>query len=232
MKLSIVIPVYNEAQTIDTVIRKIKSVTLPGNTAKEIIIVDDKSTDDTAKRLEQRKGDPTIKIYQQDKNMGKSSAVRMGLRKATGDIILIQDADLEYNPDDYPQLIYPIIRNEASVVYGSRFKGVIEKMPLINRFANIMSNMTINLLSTAEITDLHTCYKVFKKEILTGINITSKDFAFDAEITVKIIRSGYKICEIPITYVARTRKEGKKITWMQALDVYRSLIVYWFNGKA
>ncbi len=230
-KLSVIIPVYNEARFIDTVIKKVKSIKLPGEIAKEIIIINDGSTDNTSKILEQYSSDSAIKIFHQEKNMGKSSAVRLGLEKSMGDIILIQDADLEYDPDDYPQLIGPIIKKEASVVYGSRFKGTIEYIPLINRIANILSNMTVNILFHTEITDIHTCYKVFKRNILKNIKITSKRFTFDTEVTVKILKLGYEIYEVPIRYVARTQKEGKKITWFQALEVYWGIIKYWFRNK-
>jgi glycosyltransferase involved in cell wall biosynthesis len=225
-KLSIIIPVYNEERFINTVIKKVKSIKLPGDIAKEIIIINDASTDDTGKILKQYSSDSVIKIFHQEKNMGKSSAVRLGIERSTGDIILIQDADLEYAPDDYPQLIGPIIKNEASVVYGSRFKGTIEYMPLINRIANILSNITVNILFHTKITDIHTCYKVFKRDILKNIRITSKRFTFDTEVTVKILKLGCEIYEVPIRYAARTQKEGKKITWFQALEVYWGIIKY------
>lgn len=231
-KLSVIIPVYNEERFIDIVIKKVKSIKLPGDIAKEIIIINDASTDDTGKVLEQYNSDSAIKIFHQEKNMGKSSAVRLGIEMSTGDIILIQDADLEYNPDDYPQLIGPIIKNEASVVYGSRFKGTIENMPLINRIANSLSNITVNILFHKKITDIHTCYKVFKRDILKSIKITSKRFTFDTEVTDKILKLGYEIYEIPIRYNARTQKEGKKITWFQALEVYWGIIKYWFENRA
>lgn len=230
-KLSVIIPVYNEARFIDIVIKKVKSIKLPGDIAKEIIIINDGSTDETFKILEKHKADPAIKIFQRDINRGKSSAVRLGIEMSTGDIILIQDADLEYNPDDYPQLIGPIIKNEASVVYGSRFKGTIENIPLINRIANILSNITVNILFHKKITDIHTCYKVFKRDILKNIKITSKRFTFDTEVTDKILKLGYEIYEVPIRYNARTQKEGKKITWLQALEAYWGIIKYWFENR-
>jgi len=230
-KLSIIIPVYNEARFISTVIEKVKSVKLPDNIIEEIIVIDDGSTDDTGKILEQYNSDSAIKIFHQEKNMGKSSAVRLGIAMSTGDMILIQDADLEYDPDDYPKLIGPIIKNEASVVYGSRFKGTIENIPLINRIANILSNMTVNILFHKKITDIHTCYKVFKRDIFKKIEITSKRFTFDTEVTDKILKLGYEIYEIPIRYTARTQKEGKKITWFQALEVYWGIIKYYFGNK-
>ena len=226
MKLSIIIPVYNEARSINTVIRKVKSVSLPYNIIKEIIIVNDGSKDGTAEILEKYNSDSAIKIIHQNTNRGKSSAVKLSLEKSTGDIILIQDADLEYNPDDYSRLIEPIVKHRASVVYGSRFKGNIKRMAPINRIANILSNATLNLLFNAKLSDVNTCYKVFKKDILKNIKITSKNFAFETEITAKLLNKGYEIYEVPIHYTARSKKEGKKITWSKALQMYWAIIKY------
>lgn len=228
MKVSIIIPVYNESRFIDSVIRKIQSVRLPDNIIEEIIIIDDGSTDDTAKILEKYSPDPTIKIFHQNGNMGKTSAMKLGIEKSNGNIILIQDADLEYNPDDYPRLIEPIIKGKSSVVYGSRFRGNIKRMALINRIANILSNITLNLLFNSKITDVNTCYKVFKKDIIKNIKITSKNFAFETEITARLLKKGYKIYEVPINYVARSKKEGKKITWFKAIETYWGIIKYRF----
>ncbi len=146
MKLSIIVPVYNEEKTIDELIRNIKNVKLPVGITKEIIIVDDGSVDETLEILKRYNTDITIRIYRKDKCTGKTSAVKMGIEKSEGDIVLIQDADLEYSPDNYPLLIEPIIKDRACVVYDSRFKGSIKKMALMNRIANIISNITLNLL--------------------------------------------------------------------------------------
>lgn len=229
-KLSIIIPVYNEARFINTIIRKVKSIKLPGDIAKEIIIINDASTDDTGKILEQYNSDSAIKIFHQEKNMGKSSAVRLGIEMSTGDIILIQDADLEYNPDDYPKLIEPVITHKSPVVYGSRFKGTIKRMHLINRIANIVSNITINLLYNTKISDVNTGYKIFKRDVLNDIKLISKNFTFETEITAKLLNRGYKIYEVPIGYDARSKKEGKKMGWLKALQMYWGIIKYRFEN--
>ena len=229
-KLSIIIPVYNEARFINTVIRKVKSVKLPGDITKEIIIINDASTDDTGKILEQYNSDSAIKIFHQEKNMGKSSAVRLGIEMSTGDIILIQDADLEYNPDDYPKLIEPVITHKSPVVYGSRFKRTIKRMHLINRIANIVSNITINLLYNTKISDVNTGYKIFKRDVLNDIKLISKNFTFETEITAKLLNRGYKIYEVPIEYDARSKKEGKKMGWLKALQMYWGIIKYRFEN--
>jgi len=226
-KLSVIIPVYNEARFIDIVIKKVKSIKLPGDIAKEIIIINDASTDDTGKILEQYNSDSAIKIFHQEKNMGKSSAVRLGIERSTGDIILIQDADLEYNPDDYPKLIEPIIAHKSPVVYGSRFKGTIKGMHLINRIANIVSNITLNLLYNTKISDVNTGHKVFKRDVLNDIKLISENFTFETEITAKLLNRGYEIYEVPIGYDARSKKEGKKISWLKALQMYWGIIKYW-----
>ena len=229
-KLSIIIPVYNEAATIDSTIEKIKSVGLGYNIMKEIIIIDDGSIDGTDKILKQYNGDSALKIYHQEENMGKSSAIKLGVERSTGDIILIQDADSEYNPDDYPKLIEPIITNKSSVVYGSRFKGTIKRMGFVNRIANIISSSTVNLLFNAKISDVNTGYKVLKRNILDDIKIASKDFAFETELTAQILKKGYKIYEVPIQYTARSKAEGKKITWLKSLRMYWGIIKYRFKN--
>jgi len=229
IKLSIIIPVYNEARFISTVIEKVKSVKLPDNIMEEIIVIDDGSTDATGKILEQYNSDSAIKIFHQEKNMGKSSAVRLGIEMSTGDIILIQDADLEYNPDDYPKLIEPIIAHKSTVVYGSRFKGTIKRMHIINKIANIVSNITLNLLYNTEISDVNTGYKVFRRDVLNDIKLISKNFTFEAEITAKLLNRGYSIYEVPIGYTARSKKEGKKMGWIEALQMYCGIIKYRFE---
>lgn len=226
MKLSILIPVYNEAQFIGELIRRVRCVELPVGITEEIIIVDDGSTDETPEILKRYNADTAIKIYRQNKNMGKSAAVKTGIEKSEGDIILIQDADLEYDPDNYPMLIEPIIKNKADVVYGSRFKGKIEKMALINRIANLISNITLNLLYGAKISDVNTCHKAFKREVFDKIKITSENFTFETEITAKLLNLGYEIYEMPIKYTARSKEEGKKITWLKAWQMYWGIIRY------
>lgn len=227
MKISIIIPVYNEEKTIVLVLDKALSVALPKGITREVIVVNDGSRDQTVAVLNPYSLRQDVKILYQA-NQGKTAALVRGIAEATGDIILVQDADLEYNPDDYPALIEPIIANNAFVVYGSRFKGVIKKMHFINRIANIVSNATVNLLFNVKISDINTGYKVFRKSVLNDIKITSVGFAFETEVTAKLLNKGYRIHEVPITYTARSKKEGKKITWLKALWMYWKIIEYRF----
>jgi glycosyltransferase involved in cell wall biosynthesis len=145
---------------------------------------------------------------------------------ATGDIVLIQDADLEYSPDDFPILLEPIIKGQATVVYGSRFKGSTQGMTMVNRMANIFSNLTFNLLYATRLTDINTCYKVFKKDVLNGIKIVSTNFTFETEITAKLLHRGVKIIEVPIRYDARSHRQGKKIRWGTAIQMYWGMVKY------
>jgi len=224
MKLSIIIPVYNEFATILSIIDKVLSVQLQEGITKEVIVIDDGSTDGTTKKLKEMPITPNLEVFYQQENKGKTSAVKWGIEKATGDIVLIQDADLEYSPDHYPALLEPILNNESVVVYGSRFKGTIQGMTLINRWANIISRETMNLLFGSQLTDLHTCFKVFPKNLLDSVTIASKDFSFDTEVTAKLLKRGHQILDVPIDYVARKRSEGKKITWVKALKTYFTLL--------
>lgn len=232
MKLSIIIPLYNEEKTIGELIRKIRDVELPFGISKEIIIVDDGSIDTTYEILKRYNTGGTVKIYHKEKNTGKASAVKTGIENSEGDIILIQDADLEYGPDNYQALLEPIIKDKAQVVYGSRFKGKIKKMAVINRIANMISNITLNLLYGTRISDVNTGHKIFRREIFDRIQIASKDFTFETEITAKLLNLGYVIYEVPIGYVARSKKEGKKITWLAALEMYWGIIKYKFDITA
>jgi len=206
--LSIIIPVYNEAKIVKDIIDKIKSVDL-GQVKKELIVVNDCSTDNTINILTSIED---IKLFSHEINMGKGYAVRTGIQQATGDLIIIQDADLEYDPADYKDLIKPIINNETQVVYGSRyikegFKPSNKIFYLGNRFLSLMTQ----ILYSAQITDMETCYKVFRKTALDGITLKSKGFEFEPEITAKFIKKGHKIIEVPISYSRRTVKEGKKL---------------------
>lgn len=229
MTLSIIIPTFNEERTIRSVIEKVQSVPLSDGVRKEIIVVDDGSTDGTSKILEGYHQDPSIKVFHKDQNEGKTSAVIVGIKNASGDILLIQDADLEYNPDDYPALIKPIVTRQSSIVYGSRFKGTIEGMTLINRTANCLSSRTFNLLFSTNLSDINTCYKVFNKDVLKDITITSQNFGFDIEVTAKVVRKGYSVHEVPISYTARSRVEGKKMNWSMACQLYWEIIKYRFQ---
>ena len=228
MKLSVIIPVYNEEATIAAIIAKVQDVKLPQDLSREIIIVNDGSKDGTAAIIDRFNGVPGMIIAHQD-NQGKTGALLTGIRASSGDILIVQDADLEYDPDQYPDLLAPILKGETHVVYGSRFLGSIEGMKPINRYANMISNLTINLLYGTRITDINTCYKMFTRHALKGIDIKGKHFDFDCEVTAKILRKGLSIKEVSIRYVARSRSAGKKIKWSTALSMFWKIFQYRFH---
>jgi len=228
MLISIVIPVYNEEKTILTVLERVKAVNLPFK--KEIIVVDDGSTDQTRNILKniERSTGQEIKVTFHEKRMGKGAALKSGFAGAKGDIVIIQDADLEYNPGEYPKLIKPILEDRADVVFGSRFltgnsQGVLHFWHYAgNKFLTSLSNMFTNL----NLTDMETCYKVFKKNILSQIDIKEKRFGFEPEITAKIAKIGCRFHEVGISY-SRTYKEGKKINWKDVISAVRCIVKYW-----
>ena len=213
MKLSVIIPAYNEERTIAELLDKVIEAKLPGEVQKEIIVVSDGSTDRTVGIVEGYVEKGMVRLFNQD-NMGKTAAVLKGIKESSGDIILIQDADLEYDPSQYSQLIQPILEGKASIVYGSRFMGRIKNMRFPNRLANIMTNLTLNMIYGTKLTDNNTCYKVFKKNIFDDITIKSTHFGFDCEVTVKWLKRGIPIYEVPIRYVGRTKAEGKKVNFV------------------
>lgn len=227
MKISIIIPVYNEEKTIGAILDKVLSVELPEGMTREVIVVNDGSRDQTAEVLNRYNDRQDVKIFHQA-NQGKTAALVRGIAEATGDILLIQDADLEYDPNEYSKLLDPILMNRADVVYGSRFKGVIRNMLFINRLANMVSNIVFTLLYFYPLTDINTCFKVFRREVLRGIVIKSKHFEFETEITAKVVNRGYKIFEVPIEYIARAKQEGKKICWRRALEMFWGILKYRF----
>lgn len=225
MLLSIIIPAYNEETTIASIIDKVQAVELSSEVKKEIIIVNDGSNDNTSRILARYQGQDNITVIHQD-NRGKTAALLTGIKNAKGDIFLIQDADLEYDPHFYPQLLGPILNGGVEIVYGSRFLGSIEGMEPINRFANLISNWTLNFLFRVRLTDINTCYKVFTKKAFEGIIIKGSHFDMDAEMTVKFLMKKLFIHEVPISYVARSRDEGKKINLSTALKLYWRIIQY------
>jgi dolichol-phosphate mannosyltransferase len=227
MKLSIIIPMYNEASTIEEVLAKVVGVELPG-IEKEIIVADDGSTDGSLE-LVQHSGFTRlerVKVYASPVNLGKGAAVHCGLKFATGEVILIQDADLELDPQEYSKLLAPILAGQQQVVYGSRFlrknnSNISRKSFLANQF---LTHLT-NLLFRSRLTDMETAYKVFRAEVLKGIKLTRVGFDFEPEITAKILKAGYDIYEIPISYHPRTSYEGKKINWRDGLEAIWTLVM-------
>ena len=226
-KVSIIIPVYNEKDTVEILLDKVERAHFAG-LEKEIILVDDYSTDgtrDILKRLENK-----YKVFFHEKNQGKGAAIRTAIKNTAGDIVVIQDADLEYLPDDYDKLLPLIINNEADVVYGSRFKNQNNSKNFIlkNKLANMFLTMLTNLLYGAEITDMETCYKAFKRELIQEITIKSNRFDFEPEITAKILKKKARLVEVPISYNGRGREEGKKINWKDGIHAILTLIKYRF----
>jgi len=229
MKLSILIPVYNEEKTIKKIIDIVKKVRL-SKVEKEIVVVDDGSKDKTLEVLKKIKG---IKLIGHKKNSGKGAAIRTAIKHATGDIILIQDADLEYDPNDYSALIKPIIEGKAKVVYGSRRLKKENKQHSGFSFylGGIGLTMIANLIyPNLHITDEPTCYKVFRADIIKGMKLKCKRFEFCPEVTAKVARRGIKIHEVPISYHPRTAKEGKKIKWKDGVEAVWTLLKYRFIG--
>jgi len=227
MKLSVIIPAYNEESTIEAIISKVQAAILPAGLTREIVVVNDGSKDRTAAILNSLGSQPGLVVIHQT-NQGKTAALLTGFKNATGDILLIQDADLEYDPGQYTKLLQPIMEGTAQVVYGSRFLGRIQGMEPVNRWANNISNLTFKLLYGVDLTDINTCYKVFVRRAWEGITIESRHFAFETEFTVKILRRGFTIKEVAIDYTARSSKAGKKIKWATALEMYWPIIKYRF----
>lgn len=221
MKVSIIVPVFNEEETIEEIIRRIEAVSLPID--KEVIVVDDGSLDNTREVLKKIKKEFDFILIEHQKNQGKGAAIKTGLSQATGDFILIQDADLEYSPEEYPILLGPLLKGEAEIVYGSRN---ILKNPYFSRIYFLggqFLTFVFNLLFKTKLTDINTGYKVFKKGILENFNLKEKNFAFCEEVTCKAVKKGYKIKEVPISYTPRGFKNGKKIRWWS--DGFKGLFV-------
>ena len=230
MKLSIIIPVYNEVKTINKILDKIK---LQNQFEKEIIIIDDFSKDGSRELLKKELINKVDKVIFNEKNYGKGYSVRKGIEASNGDIILIQDADLEYDPSDYAALINPIAKGLADVVYGSRFMGSQEKRVLFfwhtmgNKFLTNLSNMFTNL----NLTDMEVCYKVFKSDVIKKIKLKENRFGFEPEVTAKIAKMDLKIFEVGIKYYGRKYSEGKKITWKDGFSALKCIIKYSFFSK-
>jgi len=209
-KLSVIVPVYNERNTVVEILRRMRLVDLPMD--REFIVVNDGSDDGTHQVLAQLR-DSTVKVLAHPENRGKGAAIRTGLEHVTGDLVLIQDADLEYDPEDWPRLIAPVLKGRAKVVYGSRITGERRNMLYLHWVGNKMLSLATNLLYNTTLSDMETCYKLFDREVLRGITIKSDRFDFEPEITAKVLRQHIRIYEVPISYAGREFEEGKKITW-------------------
>jgi glycosyltransferase involved in cell wall biosynthesis len=225
-KLSIVIPVYNEIDTFMIVIKQVQAVKIP--LEKEIVLVDDCSTDGTKEKIREMVEDDNVKKVYHQTNLGKGAALRSGFKVATGDIVLVQDADFEYNPDDYPSLLKPILDGKADVVYGSRFfrSGTYRVPHFWHVFGNKLLTVLSNIFSNLNLSDMETCYKVFSKEILDHVKLVESRFGFEPEITAKISRLGCRVYEVGVSYTGRKYDEGKKVGWRDGLSALRCIIKY------
>jgi glycosyltransferase involved in cell wall biosynthesis len=225
-KLSVIVPVFDERNTVVEIVRRMRAVELPVDL--EIVIVDDGSTDGTRDVLRQL-GDSTVRVINHDVNRGKGAAIRSGLAHVSGDLVLVQDADLEYDPEDWPKLLAPLLRGKARVVYGSRFTGERRNMLFLHWVGNRFLSLVTNVLYNTTLSDMETCYKLFDRTLLEGITIRAQRFEFEPEVTAKILRQGVRIYEVPISYTGREFDEGKKITWRDGFVALWTLVKYRFK---
>jgi len=226
MKVSILIPVYNEFATLPQVLQRVIDAPLPEGCEKEVVVVDDGSTDGTTELLAQFKDSPLMLVHYSIVNFGKGAAIRQGLARATGDIILIQDGDLEYDPQDYVRVLQPLVNGHADVVYGSRFRGGVRGMKWSNWLANKILTWTANIAYQARITDEATAYKAFRSKVLRSIPLKCVRFEFCPEVTAKVRRLGFQITEVPISYNPRGIADGKKIRWQDGAEAFWTLVKY------
>jgi glycosyltransferase involved in cell wall biosynthesis len=227
-KLSVVVPVYNERNTLVEVLRRMRAVELPDGIEREIIVVDDGSDDGTRDVLRQL-GDSTVRVVLHDANRGKGAALRTGFAHATGEYVLVQDADLEYDPEDWPKLLNPVLRGKARVVYGSRFTGERRNMLLLHWIGNRFLSMTTNVLYNTTLSDMETCYKLLELHLVDEMKLHSNRFDIEPEITAKVLKRGIRIYEVPISYSGREFDEGKKITWRDGFSALFALVKYRFR---
>jgi glycosyltransferase involved in cell wall biosynthesis len=224
-KLSVIVPVFDERNTVVEVVRRIRAVELPVDL--EVLIVDDGSTDGTRSVLSQL-ADSTVRVVWHERNRGKGAAVRTGLHQVTGDLVLIQDADLEYDPEDWPKLLAPMLRGKARVVYGSRFTGERRNMLFLHWMGNRFLSFVTNVLYNTTLSDMETCYKLFDRTVLDGLTLRAERFEFEPEVTAKVLRQRIRIYEVPISYTGREFDEGKKITWRDGFVALWTLLKYRF----
>jgi glycosyltransferase involved in cell wall biosynthesis len=226
--LSVVIPVYNELRTLEALLARVEAVDI----SKEIILVDDGSTDGTRDLLAQYQDREGYRVIFQPKNQGKGAALATGFRHATGDLVVVQDADLEYNPNEYPALVRPILDGEADVVYGSRFAGTTRRVSGFWHYcANQVLTLVSNVLTDLILTDMETCYKVFRREVIQAMPLESKRFGFEPEITIKVAKCRYRVYEVPISYAGRSHAEGKKIGWKDGVDALWTMFYFRFVDR-
>jgi glycosyltransferase involved in cell wall biosynthesis len=230
--LSIVVPVFNEERTVVDLLTAVLRASLPEGFEREVVVVDDCSADATLERLDSFRDEPRVRVFRQPHNQGKGAALRRGFAEARGEFVVVQDADLEYDPREYPKLLAPVLEGKADVVYGSRFTGGDAHRVLFfwhyvgNRFLTLLSNAFTNL----NLTDMETCYKLFRAETLRGIELREDRFGFEPEVTAKIARRRVRIYEVGISYWGRTYEEGKKIRWRDGLDALRCILKYGLLG--
>ncbi len=225
-KLAVIVPVYNERATIRQILAKVRAVAID----KEVIVVDGGSTDGTKELLKEEERAPGTRVVYEPGPRGRGSAIKEGLAVATGEIVIFQDADLEVDPVEYPKLIAPLEAGECDVVFGSRFLGGRPRMTFLQYWGNRVVNIAVNLLYGTRLTDIETCYQVFRLEALQGMTLDNNRFAFTVELCVKLVKRGYRIKEIPIGYEPRTRAEGKKVYWGDGFASLWTLLKYRFKG--
>ena len=224
--LTVIVPVFNERTTVAEIIRRIRAVDVP--LIVDVIAVNDGSSDGTDKVLAALE-DSTVRVLTHPVNKGKGASIRSGLAVARGDLILIQDADLEYGPEDWPRLLDPILRGKARVVYGSRFTGERKNMLPLHWIGNRFLSLVTNVLYSSTLSDMETCYKLFDRQAIEGIVVQSDRFDFEPEITAKVLRRGFRIYEVPISYAGREATEGKKITWRDGFGALKALVKFRFT---
>ena len=224
-RVSVIVPVFNERSTVAEIVRRMRSVELP--VEREIVVVDDGSDDGTGAVLTQLR-DSTVRVIAHPQNRGKGAAIRTGLESAKGDLVLVQDADLEYDPEDWPRLLAPVLKGRARVVYGSRFTGERRNMLFLHWVGNRFLSLVTNVLYNSTLSDMETCYKLFDRRVLDGIRLHADRFDFEPEFTAKVLRRGIRIYEVPISYAGRELSEGKKITWQDGFTALWTLVKYRF----